>query len=362
MRTCQVCGSGLVRQINVKGFSNLWSNDLSHNSIFKFFICESCGFIHNSDYGDFSFTSKSYDNYTAVSDSDLKERLLARKISESVSCMLKSYSRSLNIIEVGSGKRLGMLKELSTLLPNSDIFAVDPVLGDQLFVMSANTSISTASNLFALEVSPSSLAILIFRNSLEYFSPADLRKAFNLFYSNGGLLLTEFTSIDIPKQGYAHLYSECLNFYQASHISSILNDCALSSLPLEASKIHGSDRTLSLIKIFSNEEMKNTFLCRSLKSLISSLKRSVAINNSKSIMYGAGGRNIMALLNHLDGMIDGFYDSDLTRSSALLPFSLQFVDKASVARSCNIVLLNSSFLPCVREIFPENPIFVLATS
>lgn len=360
MNTCQICGSALVRQIDVKGCSNLWSNDLSDYLVFKFFVCQKCGFIHNSDYGNFSFTPKSYDNYTAISDCDQKEQLLARKISNSVSYMLSSCSRNLNIIEVGSGKRLGMLKELSTLLPHSAIFAVDPVLGEQRLFLSPNKFISTSSSLLDLEVSPGSFSVLVFRNSLEYFSPADLKRVCKLFFNNGGLLVTELTSIDIPTQGFCHLYTECLSFYKPHHISRLLHDCALSSLSLETSTLHGDDRTLSLIKIFSKEEEENIFLHDSLKSLISSLEKSVANNNSKSIMYAAGGRNIMGLLNHLEGVIDGVYDSDVARKSSILPFSLQFVEKASISTSWNIVLLNSSFLTYVRGLFPDNPIFVLA--
>ena len=360
MCICQICSSRLIRQIDVKGFSNLWSDNLSSYSIFTFFACDNCGFIWNSDYGDFSFTPTSYDNYTAISDSDQKEQLLARKIGESVSYTLQSPTHDLNIIEVGSGKRLGMLKELSTLLPNADIFAVDPVLSEQRVYLSANKFISTSSDLFDLKVPPESFSILVFRNSLEYFSPADLKEAFNKFFNYGGLLVAELTNIDIAKQGFCHLYSECLNFYKLPHIFSLLGDCALSSLPLETAIMHGAERTLSVIKIFSNKEKRNTFVFRSLENLLSSLEKCVATNNSASIMYAAGGRNIMGVLNHLEGKVEGVYDSDAARKTSLLPFALQFVERASIPSSYNIVLLNSSFLSYVRELFPDNPIFVLA--
>ena len=83
----------------------------------------------------FSFAPDSYDNFTLVSNSDSGEKLLAQKIFHSLNDLGKSCSHC-NFFEVGSGKRLGMLRELSELLPHASFYAVDPVLqGKSLYVL-----------------------------------------------------------------------------------------------------------------------------------------------------------------------------------------------------------------------------------
>ncbi len=359
---CQVCASASINAINVKGLRNLWSDDLSQSSLFQFLICENCGFVWNADYGEFSFTPKSYDNYTPISDSDQEEKILALKIRQAFFSLEKSLTPVLNIIEVGSGRRLGMLKELSSLFPDSSFFAVDPILNGQQFFVSPSRSISLLKNLFDIPSAGESFNVLIFRNSLEYFPPSELKKVFNTFFQNEGLLVSELTSIDIARQGYCHAYSECLNFYRPSHISRIMSECNIKSMPLESSLMHGADRMLSITRILSPADSSKTFLYDSVYDLIPSLQKHSLKGNPLTVMYAAGGRNIMAILNHFDGIVDAVFDSDPRRKSSTLPFSLCFVERDSIPSSANIVLLNSSFLASARKVFPDNLIFVLTSS
>lgn len=361
MTTCPLCSSSSVNAFNVNGFANLWSNNLSSFSKFKFLYCEDCGFVWNADYGEFSFKPQSYDNFTPVSNSDLAEKLLAQRIFLSISA-LKKYSPSLNIIEVGSGKRLGMLKELSVLLPQAAIFAVDPILQEQHFYVSDDKYISLSLDLFNISIPPECFNVLVFRNSLEYFSPFDLKKIFNTFFQNGGLLVAELTLINISRQGYCHAFSECLNFYRPEHVSTILSWCNMKSISVESTLLHGADRVLSVINILSPAEAPNTLLFNSVFDLISSLEEHVVNSRTQTVMYAAGGRNIMGLLNHFKDRIDAIYDSDSHRKTSVLPFSLSFIERSCVKSSFNIVLLNSSFLTSARELFPENLLFVLIST
>lgn len=361
MKNCPVCSSSKTDDFDVEGFVNLWSSDLSCSSGFKFLRCLDCGYVWNADYGGFSFVPDSYDNFTPVSNSDSSEKLLARKIFHSLIALNKT-SRHLNIAEVGSGKRLGMLRELSELLPDASVYAVDPVLQEQRLYVSDTKYISLARDVLDIDFPLQSVNVLVFRNSLEYFSPSDLATIFARFFKEGGMLVAEMTSLDVSMQGYCHVFSEYLNFYKPQHLFGILSKCGIKSIPIQSSSLHGDDRILLYINVLPASEASKTLLFGSVFDLILSLEKHAADSNLKTVMYGAGGRNIMALVNHFENKVDAVYDSDPRRSSSVLPFSIPFVDRGSVKISSPIVLLNSSFLSAARYLFPENLFFVLAPS
>lgn len=358
---CPVCSSSSLDCFNVKGFANLWSSDLSRPSVFRLLKCEHCDYVWNADYGDFSFAPDSYDNFTLVSNSDSGEKLLARRIALSWSALSKT-SRDLNVIEIGCGKRLGMLRELSKLLPDASFYAVDPVLQGQQIRVSDEKRISLASDLSDIYFSHQSASILAFRNSLEYFTPSELASIFARFFKDGGMLIAEITSIDVSTQGYCHVFAEYFNFYKEKHLLAILTKCGFTSIPIETNFVHGEDRIFLIINVLPASQAAKTLLFGSVFDLISSLEKHVFDSELQTVMYAAGGRNIMSILNHFENRVDAVYDSDSRRSSSVLPFSLPFIDKDSVKSSSPIVLLNSSFLPAARNLFPENLFFVLTLS
>jgi len=358
---CPICSSTNSKRISVRGYENLWSKDLSHESLFNFLHCQDCGFCWNNDYGKLIFSPESYDNYTPVSDASQAEKLLAQKVSSLIPSLELSARSSLNFIEVGSGKRLGMLRELLSLHQDASFFAVDPILTNQSLSIEPQKCIFLIKDLFDIELPPESFNIFVFRNSLEYISPTMLRQIFNTFLGCGGLVITELSSINMNRQGVCHVFSECLNFYMPSHILSILNDCRLKSLPLETSILHGPDRILSILRVFSFQEAGNTLLFNSIRDLVDCLDEHLSFPEFNAIMFGAGGRNIMALLNHFHDRIHGVYDSDPQRRSSILPRSWQFIDHGAIPGSWGIILLNSSFLSSARQLFPDNLIFILSS-
>ena len=126
--------------------------------------------------------------------------------------------------------------------------------------------------------------------------------------------------------------------------------------------MHGADRVLSFTQLLAPLQASKTVLCQSVSHLIDSLKKYSFSDNSLTVMYAAGGRNIMGLLNHFNGIVDAVFDSDLRRNSSTLPWALSFIEKDSIDVSCSLVLLNSSFLASARKLFPDNLIFVLTST
>lgn len=358
---CPICASVNSESIPVRGFENLWSIDLSRESLYTFMHCNSCDFFWNADYSKLVFTPENYDNYTSASHPDLPERLLAQKISSLVPSFELEPSSPLNFIEVGSGKRLGLLSGLLRLFDDATFFAVDPVLTSQSLTVNSQKTIFIKKDVSEIVLSSISFNILIFRNSAEYFSPLHLKEVFSVFLRNGGLLVTELTSINMNTQGTCHVFSEYLNIYRPSHIHRFLDECQLKSLPLETSVMHGPDRVLSIIRVLSLGEAQSTLLFDSLYDLIDCLDDHLSLPGFDAIMYGAGGRNIMALLNHFQARIHGVFDSDPRRRSSALPEPWNFMDHEAIPESWGIVLLNSSFLDSARRFFPGNLIFVLSS-
>lgn len=358
-RICSICKSQLSVGFLVHGVKNLWGKDISKSEYYRFSQCPGCGYTLNEDYEEIDFLDEDYSNHTIVSTADDRERILADKLLYYVGICNRQKDLT-RYLEVGSGRRLGLLKAIKEKSIGSRFIAIDSTYGtSQIEVLSRDHEIDFMGSASCVKAEDC-FSVLILRNSIEYMSPDALSELFKTIVGQKGILLLEQTILDTERQGYGHCYTEYGYFYTLENIKSILTRSGLQPLELESGRVYGDDRLLSFVWLWEKDKEQKRRLFSDMNSLAMFLEETIENVGLKAIMFGWGGRNVMALANDLRGLVEGIYESDTERSRGVkLPEGTQFVEPSLVDVGCPIVLLNSRFLTEAERLFPGNTILLL---
>lgn len=356
---CSICGQQYSSYWTADGFPNLWARELIKPKTYRFARCDFCQYCENLDYENIDFASEGYSNSTLSLEADDREKVLAGRIYSSSQEFFDVFSLSSCHIEIGSGQRLGLLKQLRGMVTTPLIYAIDPI-----YMLDPDPELQRSGvNLFKsvadVCVPERHGCSLIFRNSLEYHSPQILKEIFERFFLNGGMISFELTNIDLAVQGFSHSYTECQCFYSVNNIYQLLQACGLHVFPVETVQIHGDSRILSIAHVQTAKQSKNLKYFSSLEDLTNYLDLLQNAQPTVSVLFGLGGRNIMGLLNDLKEKIDLIYDSDPTRRLVTLPRPLRVTSRNEISSNMVIILLNSRFLLQAQRLFPDNHIVVL---
>lgn len=357
---CSICGKVSSSYWEAAGFPNLWARELLKVETYRFARCSYCQYSENLDYKEIDFASEGYSNATLSLEADDREKVLAHKIYLSSQKFFDVFSLFVCHVEIGSGQRLGLLKQLRELDTTSLICAIDPT-----YTLDLDPDVQRSEVNFFNSVSDFSLpeghgCSLIFRNSLEYHSPQMLNEIFQKLFLNGGIISFELTNIDLAVQGFSHSYTECRSFYTSNNVYQLLETCGLNVFPVETTQIHGDGRIMSIAHVLSGKQSRNLKSFTTLYALINYLDLLQISQPTDSVLFGLGGRNVMALFNDLKGKINLIYESDPVRRSIKLPSKVTLVNINDINSNMILILLNSRYLLQAQKLFPDNPIVLLA--
>ncbi|MEB3316912.1 MAG: hypothetical protein VKO39_02035 [Cyanobacteriota bacterium] len=261
-------------------------------------------------------------------------------------------------LEIGPGNRLGFLRQLIDGLKMEVAYGVDPIYGNH----SSRSSHSPATALYLIprlcDVSLPPLAhrIVVFRNSIEYYSPETLKSLFAEVFALDSLLIAELTVLDMGKKGSLHTYSECRNFFAVNTLQSMLKDCGLAVIPMETTYLHGDGRVLWLARVIPDQCLPKLTIFTTVAVLVQALSKRESEN--KIVMWGAGGRNIMALVNEMSPYVHHFTDADLRRKDIKLPAGLSSIDPGSISTNDIVICLNHRHLDSIRASIPDAHVFL----
>jgi hypothetical protein len=354
---CSFCGSTATTLHHFNGFLNLWASNLTDPRPYAFQNCGQCGYTKNLDYEDPDFASIDYSNHTLSLDADFREILLAEKMTAYAKNLFQD-DHPLVAVEIGPGNRLGFLRQLIDGLMLEMAYAVDPIYRNH----SSRSGYSFANAPFLIpslrEVSLPPLAhrIIIFRNSIEYYSPQALGSLFAEVFVQDSLLLVELTVLDVGKKGSLHTYSECRNFFSVDTLQAVLKDCGLSVIPMETTYLHGDGRVLWLARVIPDQSLPKLTIFTTVADLVQALSK-LELNN-KVVMWGAGGRNIMAIVNEMRPFVHHFTDVDIQRKDIELPPGVTSIDSGSIASNDIVICLNHRHLDSIRASIPDANVFL----
>lgn len=358
--TCGFCGSSLTTLYYFKGYSNLWASDLTDPKPFSFLSCSHCGYTKNLDYKNPDFASIDYSNHTLSLQSDFREIVLAKKITSYAKDLYRD-DHPIAVVEIGPGKRLGFLHQIIEHLMPLVAYGVDPIYRNyRNYSSMRRNSVATflffSASLSYVRLPTLAHRIVIFRNSIEYYSPQDLQLLFTELFTQDSLLIIELTVLDIGRKGSSHTYSECRNFFSLDVLQAVLKKSCLTVIPIETTYLHGDGRVLWIARVIPDWCLPKLTIFATVSDLVQALGNLKLMN--KAVMWGAGGRNVMSLVNEMSPYVHHFTDADACRRDIRLPATLGFVDPRAVSPNDVVICLNHRHLESIRASIPDANVFL----
>jgi len=359
---CSACNSSDLNKFSHYGIDLIYTRVAQKKKNYNFYICSKCGYMENRDYKKTDLKKLKYDNYTFSSKYDSRDLYLKELIINLIQNeFVKDEYQNIVFIEYGPGKRLNLLLELEKCFPNCNFYAIDPLysknLINQIKASNTNSNINYIEDIKKLKIEKAIKKIFIARNSLEFTNPNQLREIIKSYFVEDCLIISEINTPNILNSGSIYLFTECLAFYNKKSLSEMFKQEGLYLDVIFSTKLYSDSREFFIAKLIKNSKYKNIREFRSIFELVSYCDSQSS--NSNFVMWGAGGRNIMFILNEGRNLINKVVDIDSIRIGVVIPDFGKISPISDIEDKDVIVCLNSRFLTKIRESKPNNIILLL---
>ncbi len=352
INNCPICNIQLSENISVSGPEVVYIKKMEFGKSTISF-CKSCGLGVNLSFKPFDFAKLNYSNidlnFIADDDDDLIFLQLKAYFKKFLP-LIRGNSSLPICLEIGSGKRLSLLKKISDEL---DIitYGIDPIYQNFAAFDENYSKLKLITDISKLgkNIKP---GIFIARNCLEYLSPQSISSMISNVLHENSIIFFEIQSFNERKWGNIFYFREYQYFYTKLAIEKLLLNTGFQVEWLSSFSNYGDERKTYSAYISKAINRVNFIYHEDINHLVNYLK---TMKGNKNIyLWGAGGRGLNFIYNEGYGLVDKIIDSSESRQNiALIDYPPVMAPDLSIQDSI-IVLLNSRFLSYIPPVIKRN--------